>query len=750
MAVREITDNRSPLDRIRALPPEKQRELIAGLDVEQRNGLQRDWRLTRRPAQNPFWEEDWRIRGLISGRATGKALDVATPIATPEGWTEIGKLRVGDRVYDEQGNPCTVTGVYPQGERAAWEVRFNDGEALVADEEHLWTTTPREFRRQASRKGDHYWETWTWQQPITTQELADTLRYGKRGDLNHAIELPRALAGNDIELPVPPYVLGAWLGDGDTEAPWLSCHKDDFLHYRQRFEAEGVTLRDEILDRRNETVLRARIGAKRAFYKRLQWAGVWGDKHIPAPYLRAAYPARLALLQGLMDTDGSVDKRGKGVCEFTSMSRRLAEGVRELLTTLSVKATLSSKETKLYGREMGTSWRVIFTPHVQVFSLQRKAKHVKLRGQFEGKTRRRVVEAVGPLGEAREMCCVAVDSPSRLYLAGRAMIPTHNTWVAGHMVEEAVVKYGYKHIGIIARTYADFERTVLGGPSGLRSLAHPPRETEKGLFWDDYGARATLLTAEKPDSGRGMQFDFFWGDEMASWYRPRQAKEAGGPVLSMWDHCQMMLRHKGAGRRARGVVTTTPKNIPDMHDLIEMDDVLITTESIYDNHEYIDEGTIKALEKRFKNTRAAQQELMGQILKDVENALWTYDMIDNALVGMDDRDLGEIERLRKGCDRIVVSIDPAMTANIASDYTGICVMGVLGDDAYVFHSERMKESPDVWARRAVQLYDDYEADCLIAEVNNGGDLVEMNIRASVGIAPPDQTGARVEGQADSC
>ena len=341
-------------------------------------------------AELPEWAEGLaaphRFKAIYGGRGSGKALDADTPVPTPNGWTRMGDLRVGDEVYDEAGHPSRVTGVFPQGKRPAFAVRFSDGAELIADADHLWVTTDHPFRKASQRKGERefIWNTWTWTPPVTTAEIARTLTYGKRGDLNHAIELNRPLRGDHVDLPVSPYALGLWLGDGTTSESRLTAHEDD-----------------------------------------LQWAGVMMNKHIPTVYLRASVEQRLALLRGLMDTDGYVDENG--TCEFTNTKRDLAEGVLELVRTLGIRASIGEGRATQGGRD----YRVCFTPHVQVFSLPRSVSPKPL---YKGQSRRRMIRSVDDLGEDREMVCISVDSPHSLYLAGREMIPTHNSWSVSGML----------------------------------------------------------------------------------------------------------------------------------------------------------------------------------------------------------------------------------------------------------------------------------------------------------------------------
>jgi hypothetical protein len=418
----------------------------------------------------------------------GKALDLDTPLPTPGGWTTMRDVKPGDALIDVAGNPCKVIATSDvQHGRDCYEVVFSDGSRIVADSDHKWQTldvsergrwnrcTP-EFRakRRATRP-----KRGTGKRPDlaktnserkhdllepsagsvrTTKEILETLQVGKH--TNHSVDVCGALALPDASLLIDPYVMGVWLGDGTTVAGSITTVDADVLeevgqHYQ-------VTNRDDI----TYGLLGLQVD--------LREVGVLGNKHIPAEYLRASHNQRLALLQGLMDTDGYCDKRGQ--CEFTTIKPPLRDGFVELLGTLGIKAVATEGRATLNGRDCGPKYRIKFITSLQAFRLPVKLDRQKRDG-FRGTHNRRYIVDVKPV-DSVAVKCVAVDSESHLYLAGRSFIPTHNTDL---LLGLAITAH---HSSIIFRR----EYAQLQGAEGIiersRQLLKPPaRFNGQTMLW---------------------------------------------------------------------------------------------------------------------------------------------------------------------------------------------------------------------------------------------------------------------------
>lgn len=249
---------------------------------------------------------------------------------------------------------------------------------------------------------------------------------------------------------------------------------------------------------------------------------------------------------------------------------------------------------------------------------------------------------------------------------------------------------------------------MVEGPAGILATARegevPIYESSKRQLTWPSGAVAKTFSAEEPDRLRGPQHDTAWCDELASWKN----------VRATWDMLMFGLR-LGTPRK---LVTTTPRPIPVVRELLADPTTLVTRGSTYDNSANLAPDFLADLKRKYEGTRLGRQELFAEILDDTPGALWT-----RALIPIVD----EQPELR----RIVVAVDPSVAADGGGDECGIVVAGVDYDERlWVLRDGSGRMSPSAWAARAVSLYDEYQADAIIAEANNGGALVESTLRAA--------------------
>lgn len=369
-----------------------------------------------------------------TSKGSGKALALDTPIPTPAGWTTMGEIRVGDQVFNEAGRIVDVTAVSDvMHGHECFEVIFDDGAAIVADAEHLWFTEQRSARRADGRIGSagvKLRERGRWKYGIrTTVEILRTLQYpnGRYQSANHSIPLAGPIGTEERALPIDPYVLGVWLGDGDSDCGRITVDDAD-AELLEHVASCGATIGQGKVSPRAPRTPRYRIeGGTHA----LRVAGLLHNKHIPPAYLRGSVDQRLALLQGLMDTDGSIVK-DTGECEFSTTIEALAPGVYELIVSLGIKVRCREREAKLKGRVVSQLWRMQFHPpaDLPVFRLRRKLQHQRVRHARRRLSGDRRIVDVRHVPSA-PVRCIAVTGESHLYLAGRAMVPTHNTPSAG-------------------------------------------------------------------------------------------------------------------------------------------------------------------------------------------------------------------------------------------------------------------------------------------------------------------------------
>jgi len=399
------------------------------------------------PVEIPI-EKGLLYRTVSSNNApSGRALSLDTPIPTPDGWRTMEDLQVGDKVFDDAGRVSYVLATANWSNRPCYEITFNSGETIVADENHEWVVQTNNDRRSGkSRK-------------ITTGELARTrLTLGKPGSWQGRtarFSIPWAGALDYVEqhLPVAPYYFGLWLGDGNKNNAAITCHVDDVAETVALVEGCGYSV-DVVQNGRDDSngrLLRVRSEQKWASdgpVQALRGLGVLNNKHIPACYLRGSLDQRRALLQGLMDSDGHINN---GSCEFTNTNYALSSGVCELVRSLGIGCNITHKLND-HGNDC---WKVHFTPDFPCFRLSRKADKVKtVRARKQHYIRS--IRAV----DARETKCIEVSSPSHLFLAGMSMIPTHNS-----LLRNAYTSYYYaSHIETIESI--SIERELNGLPLG--------------------------------------------------------------------------------------------------------------------------------------------------------------------------------------------------------------------------------------------------------------------------------------------
>ena len=352
------------------------------------------------------------------GKKNGKELALDTPIPTPEGFTSMGDLQVGDIVFDEMGKPCHVVAKSEGDDKEqAYRITFKDGSSIVAGERHLWNAEYIYGKRKAVQ--------WT-----TGEIYKRTTRYRQRfsdrpeAQRESLIRIPvcGALQTQEAEVPVDPYLYGYWLGNGSANRPEITvqnCDVDDliaFIPYQLHNRYPQVC-----------------GGSERLVYFELKKILVpnFRDKVIRPEYLRASETQRWELLQGLMDSDGCIGDR-KAQSVYVSTILQLAESVRELLWSLGIKNAMTTTPLTKRGVPTGeTLYQIRFTTFDDqpTSRLSRKSERSRERVKLT-RSCFHYLEDIQPVSRPVKMQCIQVDSPSHQYLAGRSMVPTHNSELA--------------------------------------------------------------------------------------------------------------------------------------------------------------------------------------------------------------------------------------------------------------------------------------------------------------------------------
>lgn len=485
----------------------------------------------------------------------GKDLSIRTVIPTPYGSITMGEISIGDEVFDERGVSCSVLAKSSVFNHECFRITFSDGSEIITGAGHQWVTTTRRERAYALKSTPEYRAKRREARPSrgsgkkpwlavrnaeraesqnlplngvrTTQEIFDTLRVGTDNRANHAVDVCGSLELPEASLLIDPYVLGAWLGDGTSDSGPITTYDEEVL---QRIAGGGYEVRSH-----SKAMRFGILGLQ----KHLRQLGVLGNKHIPPAYLRASANQRLGLLKGLMDTDGHCDKRGQ--CEISLTRRVLIDGVWELLSSLGIKAQLREGIAKLDGREIGPKWRLKFLSDLAVFTLPRKLLRQK-RGGFRGTHNVRFIVDVQPTDSVPTQC-IQVDSPSRMYLCGRSMIPTHNSQLLLGLAYNE-----HQRSFIMRREYGDLERLIEdclkihGSRDGFNG-SPPPRlrfQGDKAIYF----RAAHRIGDEKNTMGQGR--DLLGIDEAT------QFAESQIRFLMGW------VRTENPNQRCRTVLATNP------------------------------------------------------------------------------------------------------------------------------------------------------------------------------------------------
>jgi len=301
-----------------------------------------------------------------------------------------------------------------------------------------------------------------------------------------------------------------------------------------------------------------------------------------------------------------------------------------------------------------------------------------------------------------------------LILSGRGWGKTFTG--AGWIIEKAMSQPGIE-CAVVAPTFTDVRRTCVEGPSGIiKSLPSGALEQynrSNGQITLTNGSKIHMVSADEPDRARGLNLSYAWLDEFAAW-RYEETWTAGlAPALRI-GHPQT-------------IITTTPRPTKLLREFMSRTDgsVVVTRGSTFDNAANLSQAALEELKSRYEGTRLGRQELYGELLLDTPGSLWRLSDIDETRVD-------EAPELV----RIVVAIDPAVTSGEESDETGIVVVGKGADGrGYVLADRSCRDTPSGWAHRAVQAFHDFNADRIVAEKNQGGDMVEQTIRSVLSTAP---------------
>jgi hypothetical protein len=379
------------------------------------------------------------FEALYGGSAGGgKDLNLDTLILSESGYKTFGDIHPGDTVFDDKGRSTLVTYESETFEdHECYKLTFDCGEEIIAGAGHLWHVFDVKDRLALQRRTEEFRARRRESRPsrgtgkrpdlaernkfytnyslppegkvLDTKTLFETQIFKNR--VNYSIRTAPKINHPWKQLPLDPYLLGAWLGDGCTSAGKMSCAFSD-LSILSEFDKKGFPTR--YYDHSDWGVI--------GLQAKLKEVGVFDDKRIPNLYLTADFEDRVALLQGLMDTDGTVNDNGQA--EISLNKKDLLEDVMLLITSLGDKVSIHENDSRLYGKLTGTRYRIKWVSNWKLFRLQRKLEKQKTKERSTNEWHYITNIEKVPTVPTK---CIAVDSPSHLFLAGKHLIPTHNT-----------------------------------------------------------------------------------------------------------------------------------------------------------------------------------------------------------------------------------------------------------------------------------------------------------------------------------
>jgi hypothetical protein len=460
-------------------------------------------------------------------RQVGKALALDTPIPTPEGWTTIGDIKVGDQILSPDGNSVSVTfKTETMINHQCYKIFFDNGEEIVADADHLWEVN------------SSYWR--TGKKVINTDEIYSRYlkktnnKRGKGVEGSLYIDLSKAINGKNQNLPIDPYLLGVWLGDGYSADGRIIAHKDDYEFYKTKIDVEH--------ERVENNCIRFKC---RGLREKLKENNLLKNKHIPQIYLRTSIEQRMELLRGLMDTDGSITKNQS--FEFYQKNYEFILQVVELLSSLGIKSRVSR-------RLINQCWyhTVRFPSKENIFNLPRKSELINFGGKGRPQNKRHYIQKIEKV-DSVPVACIQVDSDDHLFLCGRTFIPTHNTTTVVSYLLHYIVFNDNVNVGILANK-ASTSREIL---SRLQlSYENLPKWMQQGIVSWNKGSLelengSKIIAASTSASAvRGMSFNIIFLDEFA--FVPNHIAD---------DFFASVYPTISSGKSTKVIVVSTPKGM---------------------------------------------------------------------------------------------------------------------------------------------------------------------------------------------
>ena len=380
----------------------------------------------------------------LCSRATRKATSLDTPVyfkikdrGNKYEKKTVGELQIGDLIYDDQGGLTEVLHLNPVVFDDCYEVEFEDGDKIRCNADHLWYVRDVNFDKNNKYENKFV----TRSTDFIYNHFNDRKKKDGYNDYRFYVPLSKPIKYPDYQyLPIPPYALGVWLGDGTSTNSGITSDNNDCQEMKQHLLDCGITSVEVIKPWGRDTISTLFLDRKKGnpdltkkqlFTEKLKDMNLLSNKHIPERYMYATVEERLELLQGLMDTDGTVDKRN-GNCSFSQANYEFCLQLQKLLSSLGIKSTVTEKKMH-YIKKDGTlarSWEVFFTTgkDFPCFKLQRKLKYLKdTHSEYQ---KQKAIINVTKTEKKIPMRCITVSNKSGLFLCGNNYTVTHNSFMA--------------------------------------------------------------------------------------------------------------------------------------------------------------------------------------------------------------------------------------------------------------------------------------------------------------------------------
>jgi replicative DNA helicase len=433
---------------------------------------------------------------VLAPTGVGKSLPITEPVLTPNGWVNMGDLTLGDEVIGSDGEKQYVIGVYPQGIRPIYKIEFTDGTHVNCDEEHLWSVNTLNMRTAKTRiKGVSVNKPNYGYKVVKTSEMMKDIK--KRGRYNYRLPVIEPINFSSEEVSIDPYLLGLLLGDGTLtyNNPIITTkdHEmfDNIEHLLVHTSFNEYTRVDS--DSNVKTINSIRL--KNEVSNELKLIGLYGrisnNKFIPKEYLYNSLDVRISLLQGLMDTDGYVDK--KGTCQFSTVSEQLCNDVRELVLSLGGTVRVSSKiptyryKGELKKGQLAYTLTISFANDIIPFRLTRKVSRFNKRTKYK---EQKFVKSI-TYSHDEEAICIKVSNPDELFVT-RDYVLTHNTTLMTKITNHAF-NLGYN---VLQLFFEDNPKIIQRKHIVLWTKIHPDELTNRK---DEVMEKVTKIKTDMPN-----------------------------------------------------------------------------------------------------------------------------------------------------------------------------------------------------------------------------------------------------------